>query len=542
MTPAMTPTLDLAACVATAWQPTPDMAFRVVIAAGLASLAGWASARRLFPGRPAFVALCVVMSMWLGVSVVEHAAVDAGCKGTVALLSWPIIMSQPPLWVLFLYQYLHSESHLPTLRARLMLAAPAALMAGLALSNGWHGLWYGAQTALGPPIAGLPRLRYDYGPLFYAAVAMSYAWVALAYVLTLRGRRQSTLDNRSQWNAFLVMMTVPMAANVAYIGFGWRLVGVDPTSLAFSVALVGFAWMIGRNRLFTLVPLARRLLFTELPDPVLILDTEQRVIDANTAAHQLAGQTPPMGTPLSRWPGLGTALPALLVPGPSPALLRLINPERCFEVQQRTLRLGVHSVGMLVQLHDVTERERAHAQVVQRLADRDAEQAVLREQALRDPLTGLWNRRALDQRFARVSESRGPDAQLALVLLDLDHFKRVNDRHGHAVGDAVLHDFGAELRAIVRASDAVFRIGGEEFALLLPGADAAQALRRMQGLHEQVAGCRLGGLTDLTFSAGVAATQTQGWDLGQLLAAADTALYRAKAQGRNRTELAGFRA
>lgn len=137
----MTPALSLSACAATAWQATPDMALRVCVASGLLALAGWSAARRLFPGQRAFVALCVVMAAWIGFSVSEHAAVDPACKGSIGLLAWTAILAQPPLWALFLFQYLHGQTRVPSTRARLLLALPSLLLLAAALTNGWHGLW-----------------------------------------------------------------------------------------------------------------------------------------------------------------------------------------------------------------------------------------------------------------------------------------------------------------------------------------------------------------------------------------------------------------
>ena len=529
----MTPGLDAAACLATAWQATPEMGARVLIGTGLVTLSGWAAARRPFPGQAAFAALAAVMAAWIFFSVSEHAAVDAACKGSIALASWPIILAQPPLWALFLYQYLHGEMTVRAQRRRAWLLLPSLLLVAGALSNGWHGLWYGPQTALGPPIAGVPRMHYDYGPLFKAAVVVGYAWIVLAYALTLRGRTLAAAGNRTQWNAFLVMMSVPLAANAAYLGLGVRLFGVDPTSMAFAVVLGGFAWMIARNRVFTLVPLARRLLFAELPSPVLVLDPQLRVIEANVAGQQLAGTEPLPGTPLAQWPRFGALLAAQLQGGTDHTSLHLSEDGRWFDVQQRRLVRDGQWIGLLVQLHEVTAREQAHAAMRQRLDESNAEQRRFREQALRDPLTALWTRRALDEHFPAALADGLP---LALVLLDLDHFKRVNDRWGHAVGDAVLRDFGAALRASVRGGDAVFRIGGEEFALLWPGVDVEGALRRLRWLHELVAARNLGGLPPgQTFSGGVAVALDAAADLATLLARADDALYRAKAEGRNRS-------
>jgi diguanylate cyclase (GGDEF)-like protein len=157
---------------------------------------------------------------------------------------------------------------------------------------------------------------------------------------------------------------------------------------------------------------------------------------------------------------------------------------------------------------------------------------------MRDPLTGLLNRRALQERWTQEARL-GPPRGLALVLLDLDRFKDINDTHGHAVGDAVLRDLAAALRSGLRASDALFRVGGEEFALLMPEATVATATERVQALRDLVASWRLGGLQEpVTFSAGVAEAQPTRETLESLFAAADKALYRAKNGGRDRIEVA----
>jgi diguanylate cyclase (GGDEF)-like protein len=544
----MLPQIDWAACAATPWQATPDMALRAVIAAGLLALAGWASARRQFPGQRAFVVLSVVMAAWIGISITEHAAVAAACKGTVAVLSWVAILAQPLVLTLFLHQYLNSEQRAATRRARgarVLLALPSLLLVAAAWSNGEHGLFYGPNSRMSAPVYGMQRLHYDYGPLFYAAIAVNYGWLAAVIGLLIRGFVQARGHQRRQWAAFLVMALVPMSASVAYVGFGVRLMGVDPTSSAFAVALVGFAWLMHRDRLFAVVPLARRLLFAELPDPVIVLDAEGRVAEVNEAARRLGGE-PAFERPLADWPGFGAALQAHLVRGTrDDAVLELEHPQRWFEVQRRELGPAGQAIGALIQLHDVSTRQRAHNEAVRTLAAREADldraaadSAALREQALQDPLTGLLNRRALDERYARAR--RAGDAAPALVLFDLDHFKRVNDTYGHPAGDAVLRDFAQVLRGGLRAGDALFRLGGEEFALVMPATPAATALERVQQLHAAVAQRPLGGLPQaVTFSAGIAVAAEAGSTLEALIEAADQALYAAKRAGRNRSQLAG---
>ena len=166
--------------------------------------------------------------------------------------------------------------------------------------------------------------------------------------------------------------------------------------------------------------------------------------------------------------------------------------------------------------------------------------AVAEIRAATDGLTGLPNKRAvtdaLKRTFAQATMTKAP---LALLLLDLDHFKQVNDQRGHAVGDQVLASVGATLRSVLRARDFAGRNGGEEFAVLLPDTDIAAALDIAERVRAAIAEISLPG-TDVpvTASIGVAGFPDHGATLERLERLADAALYVAKRQGSNRVELA----
>ena len=192
---------------------------------------------------------------------------------------------------------------------------------------------------------------------------------------------------------------------------------------------------------------------------------------------------------------------------------------------------------------DVVAAVAVVAAVVRTLAARnDRLVARLEGEARIDPLTGLLNRRGLEERLdAEVSRAARDHVPLGAVTFDLDHFKRVNDDHGHEIGDRVLTWFGALLSEQARGVDVAARVGGEEFVVLLPGADAAAA--RTFAERVRLAVCERGreggrmGVTAslrLTVSAGVAA-DSEPVDGQELLAAADQALYAAKRAGRNQT-------
>jgi len=172
------------------------------------------------------------------------------------------------------------------------------------------------------------------------------------------------------------------------------------------------------------------------------------------------------------------------------------------------------------------------------LALRNARLLAERERlAMLDGLTGLANRRSLDRTLtAEVERARRSGEQLSVVVVDIDHFKRVNDTRGHQVGDEVLRVVARLLAGSVRASDTAARYGGEEFALVLPSCGTGGATRVAEAARSAVASCAE--LDGITISAGVATLDPGSGDAAALVAAADAALYRSKREGRNRVTVA----
>ncbi len=161
--------------------------------------------------------------------------------------------------------------------------------------------------------------------------------------------------------------------------------------------------------------------------------------------------------------------------------------------------------------------------------------------AILDPLTGLLNRASLSARFDElVQQATVTDSAVSVVVFDLDHFKAINDRHGHSHGDVVLRDVADITRNQLRRFELTYRLGGEEFVVLMPGVELAEARDVAERLRQAIHLGRPGGL-EVTASFGVAATRDPDTMFEDLFADADGALYRAKFEGRNcvrTTELA----
>jgi diguanylate cyclase (GGDEF)-like protein len=190
------------------------------------------------------------------------------------------------------------------------------------------------------------------------------------------------------------------------------------------------------------------------------------------------------------------------------------------------------------QVSELLARIRAGLRIVELQKELLASNRQLEELSRTDPLTGLLNRRALDDEIAtRFAHARRYQRPLSVVMLDVDHFKKVNDTFGHPAGDRVLQGVGEVLRRCSRQTDFIARYGGEEFVVLLPETPPLEALQFAEKIRAEVAATPLSPAR-VTVSLGVASYPHSYFDTPEeLLAAADQALYRAKQEGRNRVEL-----
>jgi diguanylate cyclase (GGDEF)-like protein len=196
----------------------------------------------------------------------------------------------------------------------------------------------------------------------------------------------------------------------------------------------------------------------------------------------------------------------------------LPDPQAALEQRQHLIAIAALIVSIVILTGALVESDRAH-----------------RRRSTLDPLTGLFNRNALEQRLSEIDGQPCDPAQgisHAFLLCDLDHFKRVNDRFGHATGDAVLQDVAYTMRATLRAGDSIYRVGGEEILVILPGAGHEDACEIAERLRVAVREREPDGVP-VSLSIGVAVAEPEVVDTEDLLARADAALYAAKAGGRD---------
>ncbi len=207
------------------------------------------------------------------------------------------------------------------------------------------------------------------------------------------------------------------------------------------------------------------------------------------------------------------------------------------DLRKEMLNIAMASV-MLPVLSIVAREVRGiRVRQLKQKADLAATLQQLHKLSTRDSLTDLYNRRHMMNMLEReMKRQKRKGGVFSVAILDIDHFKRINDTYGHAVGDAVLHDFSKRIRRVIRESDVVARWGGEEFLILMPQTGRAHALAALSRMRDKVAKHdwnKIAPGLSVRFSAGV--TQHTGNDsLNHTLELADQALYRAKAEGRDR--------
>lgn len=420
-------------------------------------------------------------------------------------------------------------------RSVLLLLAVEPVLTSVALATGMF--YDGVERAAdGTWQAGFGTgywLHYAYCYL----VTLGCAYRALAYA----NRRAAFTRRAACW--LLVIALPPILVNLVAV---LLLRNNDLTLIGTTISAV-LAWGALTRRSIELLPIARAQLIDALADGVVVIDRDGCVADANTIGRELIVGTAPWVTdPIGL--AVDTIDPAFPPLEETDADFVFVSERlgRDLEVRTRVIRDRTGGfAGWVMIARDVTEHRRQHSaleaandQLREQIATIDRLRADLAEQAVRDTLTGLHNRRHLMTVLADAE--RNHTGRLTVALIDVDHFKQVNDRYGHAAGDRVLVAVARLLEAGAGPYDVLARYGGEEFVLVLPEVPSDVAHERVDRLRAGVAGTPIavaGVTVRVSFSAGVA-SGCGPLDADALLEAADHALYAAKRNGRDRVELA----
>jgi diguanylate cyclase (GGDEF)-like protein/PAS domain S-box-containing protein len=477
-----------------------------VIGAASAVLAVVAWPHRRHRGFSHFVLLEAATAWWLFCYLGEQ--LDAPHARLWFAAKFPAIGLIPPSWLLF---SLHHVGRPPRSRGWWAVYVWPILLGPLLFTNDWH-RWFFSEIVLRRELVGLN------GPLFPFHLALNYGYTLVAVILLFRDWRQS---RRAQSAVLATASLLPWGANIlneiakaSPAAAAWLPVNPTLPGFGLSATVIGYAVM--RYRMLDPRPVAREILFESMPDLVVVLNEAGLVVDANKAATDVLGghDARLIG---HRW--------AHVVAGaegwndlPEGRDDRVERPwhsaagSRWFDIERRSLSDGrQRPLGALIVLRDVTARKRLEDQ--------------LRRESYSDRLTGLSNRRYFDDECARLKASR--DFPVAVFVFDLDGLKDVNDNLGHESGDRLLQTMAAFLRQFFRGGDRIFRVGGDEFATLLPSTIAAEAQAVGERLVPVLEAFNATSAMPLRFSTGWAVIERpENWDEG--LKRADARLYLEK--------------
>ncbi|MCZ2495697.1 diguanylate cyclase [Xylophilus sp. Kf1] len=501
---------------------------------------------RLVPDRQGAGSADLLLFLWSSIgwsacSLTENLPLPADTRLVFGNLAWFGIVMAPLSACLLLWSssFGHRRPVSPVLRVGMVLVSLAVCL--VAFANPGQSMY--AQIIVAPDNRG--PLRYVHGPFFYLTVSLIYLTVLATMAVTAWAQRHLSWRRRRTHAGLILGISVPLITSGFYASGSLVLFDYDPTPFTFLFTAPLLAWLLAYSGLCDPLPIARRTLLEVLSDAVIILDNDGRVVELNRAARRLSQMPPaPIGalaSSLAAWqPSIARAMAA---PQEVVQVHLPLNPSRYFEMTATPLDDSGTVAGHLLLVREVTLRQETENRLQAalemqnlQLADNQRLQAELHGEARIDALTGAYNRRSLEEALpVLVNEALQSKRPISVAMIDLDHFKAINDQYGHGFGDSVLKAFATHLRAMTRKDDMLYRIGGEEFLLVLPGTsqqDAADVLGRWLlslGKGFLIEGRQL----TLGFSAGINTLPGPESDASLLLAHADTAAYVAKRRGRN---------
>ncbi|MCL4396702.1 MAG: diguanylate cyclase [Chloroflexi bacterium] len=492
-------------------------------------LAAWAQLRSRVPSAREFSYLLWAVAFYTLGYAIEISRSDLIGILEAVRVEYVGLAFIPALLMLFVLRFVGVPT--PRWVASLLLIVPVITLA-IVFTVEHQNLYYIDPRVVDGPF--FPVLTFERGAWYYVHYAYLETVTLAALILLVANAYRSDWKHKRQAIAVAAGGAVPMISGFAYF-FGMVPGKLDPGPFALSVSALVFAFALFKLGLFELVPVAREMALDSIRDSILVVDKQGRLQDLNKAAWRLPGATGlGIGNPLPSDNPLTDHLRPLLDNAKESVEFSAADPESGIHYYNATAYKILTKLsqldGIAIVISDVTETVGLMSQ--------------LRHQANTDELTGILNRRHLMKLGTQaVDVSRRTGSPLGVILIDLDEFKMVNDKYGHAAGDEVLRNVAQCFRKGLRNIDILGRYGGEEFAVFLPDADIDTTVQVAERLKRQLAErtIQLGHeRIVVTASFGVFSISTgDGTTIDDLLKAADLGLYRAKGRGRDQISLPG---
>ncbi|AXI01391.1 diguanylate cyclase [Sporosarcina sp. PTS2304] len=487
----------------------------------------------VYRNRHQYKAIATIFSVYTGSIAIYCFAAAFGLLATSleSVKLWTVIqyiglLSSPLLGLLFIMKYVHK-----TIRTRnvlLLLVIPITSFF-LLLTNNSHHLYYRVFEI--DPVLGAPYIYHEIGNWYVIQGIFTFCCMFAALLLALSKLKEITDVYRPQLVALVVGQLLPIIAAFCYlVGFAPR--GIDPVPMVLWISSAFYVWAITSSRMFSVMPIAKDVIFHHINDCVIVLDASYRLIEFNQASKHMLPQLnkTSFGKNFKElWNTLFDQPTLLSSEWFSHHNEQQITFNQSEDIYQLRVSPVIHSkqtVGYILIFTDVTEQK----QLLYKLE----------RQAYYDELTGIYNRRAFFEKApTELITAQQQSMPYTIILIDIDYFKQVNDTYGHHIGDLVLKNVVSVCKKQMEDQDILFaRYGGEEFVVAFQGiaSEGEKLANQMRKSVEESACKTKEEEIAVTISCGVASTSKEE-TLTELLIRADDALYSAKGAGRNRVHI-----
>ena len=539
------------------WQINP-FSILLIIFSILLVVVGWTAwQRRRAPGSLPLALFLFAVAQWCLLHAFGLAAAGITDKVTIAKIEYLGICSSPVLYLWFALEFFHQEK----IRFKLWhlcFGFIPLLTLILAATNEWHHLIWTQFTPV--PGSALNLVLFDHGIGFWVSVGFIYVMVTTGSIYILRSAVRLRHLYRYQALALVLGIPLPWIGNILYV-FNLGVPGLDLTEFGFGITGIVLAGALYRLQLFNIVPVARDKVIEWMHECLVVVDSQQHILDANPAMVHLLAEISPDEVAQTSAKVIGSTVEKVFIHFPKLAELFKAGSAGQFELRtgegERRLDFDVrisalHNqaqdiIGWMAILHDITDLNQAREtafdardQAVETAAENSRLYEQMKQLASTDTLTGLNTRRNFfDLATAAFKKTVNLGLPISAIMVDLDNFKGVNDDFGHITGDQVLQVVAGTCNASIRQIDILGRYGGEEFVVLLPETSIDRAMRVAERLCSRIASLELefeGRRLQTTASAGVAEIVGAEGTLDILIFQADQALLSAKRAGRNRVQ------
>lgn len=489
----------------------------------------------------ALSALMLMTALWTLTYVLELSVVSRQAQFTANGIAYIPIVTVPVLLFIFIIIATGHQDLLSRGKILLLFIMPLLILIMIWTSN-YHSLFYTKIEYI--PDGTRSVMTIERGLFYWINIVYSYLCLLAGTTLTFSSLKRGKGVFKTQALILAAGTILPWIGSVVDIVYG-KVGGIHVLQASFVLTGVIFFIGIRKYSFIHLSPIGRHVLIDKMEELMLVTDNRSRVVDLNPAMESVLQ--------MDRKLIIGKSFDEVfsLMPDVRDQIYNMggDSAEISISARGRTRHFNVRKIplitgekyhsGTLVLMSDLTHRVENEQRLKAQLQQIKELQDDLKELAIRDPLTGLYNRRFLEeilqQVFARIQREKGT---IGFLFIDIDNFKLLNDTLGHQAGDAVLKNFGGILSGGVRGSDVACRYGGEEFLIMFHNTNAEDILSKAESMRrafETKLTAHSGTLLPATFSAGIAVYPFHGKTAEETIKNADAAMYKAKREGKNRT-------